>query len=351
MKTLLHMLILSSFFFSNEASCNNVEIPNFTSNVVDQAGILSPSQIETINEALEQAKLESSIWGAVFIIDSLKGESIENVADKTFQKWQLGNRELDNGLLLVLAMEERKSRFEVGYGLEGNITDTKSKSILETVLRKHMREGEVDKAIIESFHAAMDSSFSANTFADDEKSELFPYRRFPPYLVFLFCIWFIPMIAKNKKRRMVTKLKNHHPELFQNQHSKHVLRVTKRASIPIRLFLTLNPGIFIIVLSGFSIIIGVISILACGLFSYLYLRKACINCRSAQDFKNALAKQEKYWYEMQAKGYAEQDKSGEFNYTPAYHKYKNSRSSRSSRGFSSSSGGGSSGGGGASSSW
>lgn len=114
------------FLFSASASASSVPIPAFTPNVVDPNGYLDEAGKAQVNIELERIRTESKIWGAVYIVETLGGQSIEDVAENAFEKWKLGQAGVDNGLLLVLAMKDRESRFEVGYGLEGTITDRKS---------------------------------------------------------------------------------------------------------------------------------------------------------------------------------------------------------------------------------
>jgi uncharacterized protein len=77
---------------------------------------------------------------AIAVFKSLDGESLEDVANRLFQKWRLGSKALDNGVLLVLFVEDRKVRIEVGYGLEAVLTDAASSQIIREVLAPRFRE-------------------------------------------------------------------------------------------------------------------------------------------------------------------------------------------------------------------
>lgn len=128
-----------------------VEIPEFVPNVVDPSGFLDTLETERVNAELQRIRDESGIWGAVFIVDTLAGDPIETVAERAFRKWQLGQNGVDNGLLLVLAMNDRRSRFEVGYGLEGTLTDVATRMALDVNLAPKMRAGDEVGAIIDAF--------------------------------------------------------------------------------------------------------------------------------------------------------------------------------------------------------
>nr|WP_293250469.1 TPM domain-containing protein [Panacagrimonas sp.] len=144
-------LLLGLFWLPQAQVKALVEIPEFVPNVVDPSGFLDPLETQRVNAELERIRGESEIWGAVYVVDTLAGESIEAVAERAFRKWQLGQRGVDNGLLLVLAMNDRRSRFEVGYGLEGTITDVAARMALDVHLAPKMRIGDEVGGIIDAF--------------------------------------------------------------------------------------------------------------------------------------------------------------------------------------------------------
>ena len=125
-------------------------LPAFTPNVVDPGHLLDADSTDAVNAELRRIRA-SGILGAVYIVDTLDGVPIETVANEAFEKWELGKKGVDNGLLLVLAIRDRKSRFEVGYGLEGPIPDLVAAHALQHYLAPRMREGDVAGAIVDSF--------------------------------------------------------------------------------------------------------------------------------------------------------------------------------------------------------
>ena len=126
-------------------------IPAFTPNVVDPGHVLDAAGTERVNAEIQRVREASKVWGAVYIVDTLGDESIEELAVRAFEHWKLGQAGVDNGLLLVLAMSDRKSRFEVGYGLEGTITDVAALHALDAYLAPKMREGDTAGAIVDAF--------------------------------------------------------------------------------------------------------------------------------------------------------------------------------------------------------
>ncbi len=118
------------------------EVPYLTGRVNDYADLI-PAETEARIEA-KLAALESATGAqmAVLTIASLEGEVLEEYSLKVAETWALGRAEEDDGLLLLVARDDRKMRLEVGYGLEGRLTDLQSGRILNNILRPRFREGD-----------------------------------------------------------------------------------------------------------------------------------------------------------------------------------------------------------------
>ena len=103
--------------------------------VYDPSGTLSQETKDFIMSVNEQYGLtEEKPQVVVAVVDSLQGETIEQYSVDLFEKWRIGNGALDNGVLILLALKEREVRFEVGYGLEGALTDSRTGKILDNNL-------------------------------------------------------------------------------------------------------------------------------------------------------------------------------------------------------------------------
>lgn len=111
-------LLLAASLLAASPTVRANPVPPFTPNVVDESGTLTPEDRREINAALAEVRAKADIWGAVLVVDRLQDDTVDSLAEKAFREWKLGKEKVDNGLLLVLAMQDRKSRFEVGYGLE-----------------------------------------------------------------------------------------------------------------------------------------------------------------------------------------------------------------------------------------
>jgi uncharacterized protein len=108
--------------------------------VNDYAGLLSPAERERLETLLTERERAVGPQMAIAVFRSLDGESVEDVANRLFQKWRLGSKALDNGVLLVLFVQDRKVRIEVGYGLEAVLTDAVSSQIIREALAPRFRE-------------------------------------------------------------------------------------------------------------------------------------------------------------------------------------------------------------------
>jgi uncharacterized protein len=108
--------------------------------VNDYAGLLSPAERERLEALLTERERAAGPQMAIAVFRSLDGESVEDVANRLFQKWRLGSKALDNGVLLVLFVQDRKVRIEVGYGLEAVLTDAVAAQIIREALAPRFRE-------------------------------------------------------------------------------------------------------------------------------------------------------------------------------------------------------------------
>ena len=119
--------------------------------VLDQTKTLTPEQESALEQKLIAYDRSSSNQIAIVIIPSLKGNSIEDVALEIGRTWGIGGQaERDNGVLVLVAKNDKKIRIEVGYGLEGAVTDYAASSIIENNLKPNFREGEYYRGLTEA---------------------------------------------------------------------------------------------------------------------------------------------------------------------------------------------------------
>jgi uncharacterized protein len=124
-------------------------VPALRSRVTDQAGILAPGQAAALERRLEAFEQRKGSQIAVLIVPSTAPEAIEQYSIRVASAWQLGRKGVDDGALLVVATDDRALRIEVGYGLEGVLTDATSRRIVDEIIVPRFREGD--------FHGGIDA--------------------------------------------------------------------------------------------------------------------------------------------------------------------------------------------------
>jgi len=125
-----------------------LEVPKATGYVVDTAGLLSDSTRLKLEHFLEGFEKSDSTQLAVLTIPSLEGESLEEYALEVAEGGGIGQKGKDNGALLLIAKEDRKIRIEVGYGLEGRLTDLLSGRIIDNEISPRFKAGDYDGGIV-----------------------------------------------------------------------------------------------------------------------------------------------------------------------------------------------------------
>jgi uncharacterized protein len=118
--------------------------PSFSGRVVDEAGVLSPdaqAHLSAMSKALEDKTHDQLV---IVTLKSLQGYEIEQYGYQLGRHWGIGQKGNDNGVLLIIAPNEHKARIEVGYGLEGVLTDAQSKLIIENIMLPAFRKGDFD---------------------------------------------------------------------------------------------------------------------------------------------------------------------------------------------------------------
>ncbi len=122
-------------------------VPYLSGRAVDQAGILSAPARDRISAMLKAHEDATGNQIAVLTVATLDGESVEDYAVRVFEDWKLGQRGKDNGVLVLVAPQDRRMRIEVGYGLEGTLTDAAASRVIRDLMTPRFREGNYDVGI------------------------------------------------------------------------------------------------------------------------------------------------------------------------------------------------------------
>ena len=121
--------------------------PPLTGRIVDQANIIPAQARRAIEPKLADLEAKSGIQLVVATVASLEGQAIEPYANELFRSWKLGEQAKNNGVLLLVAPSERRVRIEVGYGLEGTLTDALSQVIIANAITPRFKAGDFGDGI------------------------------------------------------------------------------------------------------------------------------------------------------------------------------------------------------------
>src|SRR5437868_3662958 len=124
------------------AAFADVAVPPLTGRVVDLTGTLSSGEIAAQSQRLQDLERRKGSQLAVLIVPTTQPETIEQYSIKVAEAWKIGRRKIDDGALLVIAKNDHKLRLEVGYGLEGSLTDVTSRRIIDEVIAPRFKSGD-----------------------------------------------------------------------------------------------------------------------------------------------------------------------------------------------------------------
>lgn len=153
---LLGLLLAFCLFVAGPATA--VEVPPLRGHVVDTSGKLSAEDVAYLDAALERDRSELGVPIVAFVVGDLAGEPIEDVAYTAFNAWGIGDAERDDGVLLVIAPEERRVRIETGKGIGDRLTDLESSDIIERVVGPLLAEGRFRSAIEQGSRAIAEAA-------------------------------------------------------------------------------------------------------------------------------------------------------------------------------------------------
>ena len=172
------------------------DIPAFRAMVTDQAGVLSPELRSRLEAQLLAYQRQTGHQLALLIVPSLEGDAIEEFSIRVVEQWKLGDEVRDDGVLLLVAMADRKIRIETGHGLEGDLTDAASSRIIRDIISPEFKRGDPEAGIVAGVSAIMAATGSEAIPLPERPA---PARRsqrrsvgFPPFL--LLALFVLPFL-------------------------------------------------------------------------------------------------------------------------------------------------------------
>src|SRR5215475_2766329 len=131
------------------AAAAEVAVPPLSGRVVDLTDTLSSTDIAALSQRLKDFEARKGSQVAVLIVPTTQPETIEQYSIRAAEAWKIGRKKIDDGALLVIAKNDRKLRIEVGYGLEGALTDITSRRIIDEVIVPRFKTGDFSGGISE----------------------------------------------------------------------------------------------------------------------------------------------------------------------------------------------------------
>lgn len=180
-------IILSFAFFFVFFYLFSSSVPQMNGPVNDYAKILKEKEKQELREFLESVNSQTSVQVAVLTIPSLEDNNLEAFSMEVVEKWKLGQKDIDNGVLLLIAFDEKKIRLEVGYGLEGSLTDAKSGLIIRNIIAPAFQSGKYGDGIIEAVKTIVGiATDNAEIISSKIETESSDSAGIAVFIVFLF---------------------------------------------------------------------------------------------------------------------------------------------------------------------
>lgn len=130
-----------------------LNFPALTGRVVDEAHVLSPATVQSLDQTLAGYEKATTNQLVVVTVKSLQGVPIEQYGYQLGRSWGIGQKGKNNGVILLVAPKERKVRIEVGYGLEGDLTDARCSEIIQSIILPAFRAGKMEQGITDGVQA------------------------------------------------------------------------------------------------------------------------------------------------------------------------------------------------------
>lgn len=142
MRRVLRRGLVLPFLFLLAASLAALDVPFLSGRVNDLANVIPADARQRIEQKLAGFEQKTGAQVAVLTVPSLEGEAIEDFSLRVVEAWKLGQKGKDNGVLFLIAPQDRRMRIEVGYGLEGDLTDLETNKIMDNVVAPNFRNGD-----------------------------------------------------------------------------------------------------------------------------------------------------------------------------------------------------------------
>lgn len=174
LKRILILLSLSALLSLSQFSQAQQTVPALSGRVIDQTRTLSASEKNTLDQTLRNFESRKGSQLTVLMVSSTAPESIEQFAIRVADQWKIGRKKIDDGVILIVAKSDRTLRIEVGYGLEGALTDATSKRIIDQIIVPRFKQQDFYGGISAGVNAVIgvvDGEFLPSSISDKRADE------------------------------------------------------------------------------------------------------------------------------------------------------------------------------------
>lgn len=192
--------------FTNDASPKIEQvasIPEQPFAVIDQTGTLTKAEIQHLSNQLFAFEKENGAQLSVLIVPTTGEEAIEQYSMRVVEEWKLGRKDIDDGVLLLIAKEQKELRIEVGYGLEGSLSDVVANRIINEVIVPEFQDNKfyqgIELGMAKILSVINDNSTPKLAKNDDS------YEGFAPYLIkILLLVLFMSVIVRTVLKKLIS---------------------------------------------------------------------------------------------------------------------------------------------------
>jgi len=204
-------LLLSVVIFTGAGFCEEADFKYYAGYVNDYANVLSGEAKDRLTALSAEIENKTTSQLAILTVDTISPFDIETYAVKTFEKWGIGQKGKDNGVLMIVAVKDRAVRIEVGYGLEGAIPDALAKKIIEKSIIPFFKNGNYDEGVLQGtaviskliaseYNVDISELENINITASSKKASIFDFLFFIFIIIIVIAkiraFWLYPMKRK-----------------------------------------------------------------------------------------------------------------------------------------------------------
>jgi uncharacterized protein len=168
---LLAVLSLCLCFSLSQTAQAEPKIPELSRHVMDQAGMLAPASGAQLEARLAAYEKTTGHQFVLFTVPSLEGANLEQYSMSVAEKWKLGDKDRDDGIILLIVQKEKQARIEVGYGLEGAVPDAKAAQVIRHQLIPAFKQGNFEAGITSSLDVLMKLAAGESVKLGEENTE------------------------------------------------------------------------------------------------------------------------------------------------------------------------------------